>query len=203
LANGMVTVEFRQSHGRMLRELIAQTRFEPGADVTCYGGFVKPALTETDSDTHMRHIPLTDYVLEGLPFSNCFPTQPGAVFQLGYSVPLQPRCEDTAWTKIIESNGIGYMANTVTKCPLRRRTRTNVIVCEAMLGRIIPGVPYPSVMVLRASDRGINVGDRIISPYEPWKLKEKFRFVCADQAHYEAAGREQPVEDDCESTEAS
>ena len=157
-----------------------------------------PAPPDSDLHTHMRHIPLTDYVLEGLPFSNCFPKEAGAVFQLGYSVPLQPRCEDPAWTKIILSNGIGYMANTVTKCPLHRRTRTNVIVYEAMLGRVIPGVQYPSVMVMRASDQGIDIGDRIISPYEPWKLKEKFAFTCVDHAHYEAAGKELPLEEEDE-----
>jgi hypothetical protein len=158
-----------------------------------------PAPPESDSHTHMRHRPSTDYVLEGLPFANCFPTKLGASFHLGYRGPLQPRCEDPAWTKIIASNGIGYMCNTVTKCPLRRRARPNVTVCEAMLGRVIPGVLYPSVLVLRASDGGIDIGDRIISPYEPWKLKEKFAFTCADQAHYRAAGRAIPSEEEYES----
>jgi hypothetical protein len=193
LQNGKVSVEFRQSHGRMLRELIARVKFKPGADVTCYGGFVAPSTQETDKDTHMRHIPLSNYILAGRPFSNCFPTALGSEFQLGYNVSLQPRCEDPAWTKVIRSNGIGYMSNTVTKCPLRRRARTNVTVCEATLGRHIPGVPYNSIMIIRANSNGIEIGDRIISPYEPWKLKEKFQFVCVDQAHYAAAGRTQRV----------
>jgi hypothetical protein len=108
-----------------------------------------------------------------------------------------PVVKDPAWTRIIVSNGIGYMANTVTKWPLRERTHSNVTVCEASLGRNIPGVPYNSVIVIRANDKGIDIGDRIISPYEPWKLKKKFAFACVDQAHYEAAGREQPLEDEC------
>ncbi len=58
-----------------------------------------------------------------------------------------------------------------------------------MLGTTIPGVPYPSVLVLRASLGGIDIGEKIISPYESWKLTRKFQFKCIDKEHYEAAGR--------------
>jgi hypothetical protein len=192
LANGKLAVELCPSHGRMLRELVAKVRFEAGDDVCCYGGFVTLAPEEADSDTHMRHIPSTNYVLDGLPFSKCFPTRLGGVFELGYQVPLHPRCVTPAWEKVIETSGIGYIANTITKCPLGR-TRPNVIVCEAMLGRTIPGVPYPSIMTLRASTGGIDVGERIISQYESWKQTKKFEFVCVDEAHYRAAGRVQQL----------
>ncbi len=100
-----------------------------------------------------------------------------------------PRCDDPAWAKVISSSGIGYMANTTTQCPLQTRSRANVTVCEAMLGRAIPGVPYPSVSVFRASVGGIDIGEKIISPYESWQLTSKFQFQCIDKDHYEAAGR--------------
>lgn len=194
LANGKVAVEVRWTHGRKLRELIAKVRFEPNEDVSCYGGFLQQAPSETDRHTHMRHVPLTDYVLEGQPFAGCFPVEEGFTkFTLG--VPLSPRCGDPAWDQVITSNGIGYMANTVTKCPLRSRSRTNVTVCEAQLGRAVPGVPYSSVLVLRASDGGIDIGQPVISPYEPWKLKKTFEFKCADAEHYRAAGHVQADSD--------
>jgi hypothetical protein len=196
LHNGKVTIELRKSHGRMLRELIARVRFEPGDDVTCYGGFVMPAPPPSDEHTHMRHIPSTDYVLEGLPFSNCFPETMGAVCHLGYRIPLKPSCVDPDWTKMIATSGIGYMANTVTKCPLGGRARPNVRVCEARLGRVIEGVPYDSVMLLRASNNGIDIGDRIISPYEPWNLKKMWSWECVDPMHYAASGREKPINSD-------
>ena len=196
LENGKVTIEMRRSHGRMLRELIARVRFEPGDDVTCYGGFVVPVPPQSDEHTHMRNLPSTDFVLEGLPFSTCFPQTGGAVSHLGFQVPLKPSCVDPAWTNIIASNGIGYMANTVTNCPLDRRARPNVVVCEARLGRVIEGVPYDSVIVLRASNNGIDIGDRIISPYEPWHLKKMWSWACVDPLHYAAAGREQPTNSD-------
>lgn len=198
LDNGQLSVEVRWSHGRMLRELIAKARFEQGEIVSCYGGFVTPAPLETNLHTHMRHIPLTDYVLEGLPFADCFPVKLGAMFKLGYNVALRPRCKNPAWDKVITSSGVGYMANTVTRCPLFTRTRPNVTVSEAMLGRIIPGVPYSSVIVLRASEGGIDIEEPIISPYEPWKLKKKFEFKCVDEEHYKAAGRVQTLDSDSE-----
>ena len=190
LRNGKLAVEFRQSHGRMLRELIAKVRFEAGDDVSCYGGFLMPApKKEKDSDTHMRRIPSSNFVLEGLQFSECVPTTLGGVYQLGYHLALHPRCEAPAWQEVITTSGLGYMANTVTKCPLSR-TRPNVVVCEAMLGRTIPGVPYPSGMVIRAGTGGIDIGQPVISPaYEHWKLTAKFQFTCVEETHYKAAGR--------------
>jgi hypothetical protein len=202
LENRKLAVEVHWSHGVLLRELIAQVRFEHKDVVTCYGGFAEKAPVVKKSDvnmhTHMRQIPGTDYVLEGEPFSNCFPVKQGAMFDLGYSVPLRPQCADPRWAKVIASSGLGYMANTVTRCPLILRTRTNVTVCDAVLGRSIPGVPYDSVVYLKASAGGINPGEPIISPYEPWKLKEKFKFKCNDSAHYEASGRVQSSEDESE-----
>lgn len=200
LDNGKVAVEVHWSHGVQLRELIAVTRFEPNDVVTCYGGLVEkaPVVKNPDGHTHTRQIPGTDYVLEGEPFSNCFPVKQGAMFALGYSVSLRPQCADPRWAKVIASSGIGYMANTVTRCPLSSRTRTNVTVCSDILGRTIPGVPYDSVLYLQASARGIDAGERIISPYEPWKLKEKFTFKCSDNAHYKAAGRVPSSGDDSE-----
>lgn len=195
LKNGKVSVDRRCSHGIRLRELVARIRFEAGDVVTCYGGLVKAAPSETDSDTHMRHIPLSDHVLDGLPFSNCFPEKIGSVLDHANTVSLQPRCQDPEWEKIIVSNGVGYMANTVTWCPLRVRARANVVVCEEILGREIPGVPYSSILVLRASTGGIDSDESIISPYEPWKLKQKFQFKCMEEAHYKAAGKEFITED--------
>ena len=189
LANGKVHVKVRMSHGRVLRELVAGKRFEPGEDVTCYGGWLLPAPRETDKHTYMRHIPLTDYVLDGLEFSNQFPSEGGAGLRLGYSVALRPTCEDRAWEDVIASTGIGYMANTTTACPQQQRARPNVTICQAMLGRLVTGVPYPSVVVLRASANGIDEGDAIISPYEAYKLTGKFAFKCMDRNHYAMAGR--------------
>ena len=195
LSNGKLAVEFHKSHGLVLRELIAKVRFETGDDVTCYGGFLMSApKKEKDSDTHMRHIPTSNFVLEGRQFSECFPTTVGGVFQLGFQVSLHPRCGTTAWEEVIATNGLGYMANTVTKCPLSR-SRPNVVVCEAMLGRTIPGVPYPSIMILRAGAGGIDIGQPIISPYEPWKLTKKFQFKCLEEAHYRAAGHVQQLDE--------
>jgi hypothetical protein len=189
LANGKVAVEFHPSHGLMLRELIAKVRFDPGDDVTCYGGLLMPApKKEKDSDTHVPSVP---FVLEGLQFSESFPTTLGGMYELGYHVPLRPRCETPAWEAVIATSGLGYMANTVTKCPLSRN-RPNVVVCEAMLGRTIPGIPYPSVMTLRAGATGIDIGQPIISPYEPWQVTKKFQFKCVDEAHYKAAGKVLP-----------
>jgi hypothetical protein len=61
------------------------------------------------------------------------------------------------------------------------------------LRQAIPGVPYPSIMTLRASTGGIDVGERIISQYESWKQTKKFEFRCVDEAHYRAAGRVQQL----------
>jgi hypothetical protein len=202
LDNGKVAVEVRWSHGLQLRELIAVKRFEHEEVVTCYGGFAikAPKVMETKvrMDSHMRQIPGTDYVLEGAPFSDCFPMKQGAMFDLGYSARLRPTCENPEWAKVIASSGIGYMANTVTKCPLRSRTRTNVTMGTAVLGRTVPGVPYDSVLYLSAGVGGIDPGEPIISAYEQWKVKEKFRFTCKDSAHYEAAGRLQSSDEGSE-----
>jgi hypothetical protein len=102
LANGKVAVEVRWTHGRKLRELIAKVRFEPNEDVSCYGGFLQQAPSETDRHTHMRHVPLTDYVLEGQPFAGCFPVEEGFT-EFTLRVPLSPRCGDPAWDQIIAS----------------------------------------------------------------------------------------------------
>ena len=117
LANGKVQVKVRISHGRVLRELVAGQRFEPGEDVTCYGGWLLPAPSETEKHTYMSHIPGTDYVLDGLEFSNQFPTEGGAGLKLGYAMGLRPKCEDRVWEHVIATSGIGYMANTTTACP--------------------------------------------------------------------------------------
>ena len=91
--------------------------------------------------------------------------------------------------RVIASTGIGYMANTTTAFPQQQRSRPNVTVCHAMLGRLVKGVPYPSVIVLRASAGGIDEGEAVISPYEAWRLTGKFAFKCVDRSHYAMAGR--------------
>ena len=189
LQNGKVRIEQRTSHGVIIRELVAGTRFEPGADVTCYGGFMERKPPEKEEHTHMRGIPSSDYVLNGIMFSNCFPTKSGAAFDIGPPVSLTPHCDDARWEEVIASSGIGYMANTVTRCPLHRQTRPNVIKCAAAMHRVIPGVSCDSVMVLRACSKGIDIGEAIISPYEGKKSKDKFQFDCEDPVHWAAAGR--------------
>jgi hypothetical protein len=192
IQNGKVSIQLRMSHGVVIRELIARIRFQPRDDVTCYGGFVEKQPPEGEEDTHMRRIPLTNYVLNGIAFSGCFPSQSGGVFRVGPGVSLKPQCADPQWEKVIVSCGLGYMANTVTKCPLYRQTIPNVSVCEAALERNIVGVSYASVLVLRACSNGIDIGEPIISPYEGKQSKKKFRFICADPEHYATAGRTPP-----------
>jgi hypothetical protein len=128
----------------------------------------------------------------GITFSGCFHTKPDAVFKIGHRVSLTPQCEDHRWEEMIASCGIGYMVNTVTKCPLHRQTRPTVTVCEAPLLREIPGVSYDSVLVLRAGSNGIVIGEPIISLYEGKKSKAKFQFICTDPVHYATVGRNQP-----------
>ena len=190
LSNGQLQVQMRDCHGVRLRELIPMRGYKPGAIVTCYGGFVGLAPPKGEHHTHMRQIPTTNYVLDGEEFSDCFPFQNGAVFGLGHTLAMTPRCENRAWEDIIRSTGLGYMANTITKCPLQRRARTNVTVHTAVLGRSIPGVPYSTVVYLRAGTNGIQPQEPIISPYEGCQSKQAFQFICADEDHYHAAGRE-------------
>jgi hypothetical protein len=198
LTNGKVAIQFRESHGKPLRELVAKKRFNEGDDVTCYGGFVGLAPMEKQDHTHMRSIPLSDYVLCGQAMSDCFPGEPCALYSIGHIIALSPHCQNPDWAVQIASSGIGYMANTVTKCPIQRRARPNVTVCSAMLGRHIPGVPYHVVMVLRASAGGIDIDEPIISPYEAYKLKDKFVFECGDKSHYHVAGK---IQDMCDIVE--
>jgi hypothetical protein len=193
LANGKVGVMFKTSHGHCIRELVARVKFHRGEVVTCYGGFLERVPgPETDEHwlTHMRHIPLNDHVLNGLEFSNTFPASNSIVLgKLGYREWLHPRGVGPEWIRIIESSGLGYMANTVTKCPMTR-TRPNVIVDELILGRVVEGVPYSAVLVLRAGDQDIQVDQTIVSPYEAWKQNQLFEFKCADEWHYIAAGKD-------------
>jgi hypothetical protein len=191
--NGKIAITWRKSHGVMLRELITLIRFEAGDCVTCYGGFVEPAPGESEHHTHMRHIPSSEYVLNGLPFANGFSTQPGAVSGLGYRVCLSPHCGDSQWDRVIATSGAGYMANTVTQCPQYRRGRPNVTVCEAMLGRVVPGVTYSGVLFLRASAGGIDANQPIISPYEAHQSNANFLFKCMDTDHYDVAGYDHPT----------
>ena len=102
---------------------------------------------------------------------------------------LTPQCEDQRWEAVIASSGIGYMANTVTRCPLLRQTRPNVVVHEVAMYRVIAGVSYSSVLVLRGASQGIDIGEPIISPYEGYQSKAKFKFHCKDPLHWAAAGR--------------
>jgi hypothetical protein len=204
LSNGQVEIQFRESHGAVLRELISMFGYKPKEIVTCYGGFLGEAPPKDEDHNHMRHIPTTNYVLDGEEFSGCFPFEYGGVFTMGRTVAMTPRCDDKAWEEVISGNGIGYMANTATKCPLQHRSRTNVTVHTAILGRRIPGVPYSSVVYLRAGANGIQPREPIISPYEGCQNNKKFRFVCSDAQHYESAGRVYvPVEDVASGDDAS
>jgi hypothetical protein len=191
LENGKVRVYFRRSHGVTLRELIAMVTFEHHDCVTCYGGFEEPApASKLDGNNHMRHIPCTRRVLNGLPFADCFPTVPGVMFDLGLDAPLRPRCDNPAWSHMIRTSGIGYMANTVTKCPMRLQPRPNVTIQSRSSYRQIDGVSCGSVLYLECGVRGIAVGDPIVSPYEGWAGNPEFRFECVDQDHYARAGLE-------------
>ena len=192
LANGKVYVTIRESHGTSLRELVAGVRFDPGEAVTLYGGLLEPGRKETVVDTHARHIPLMDCVLNGKDFANAFPSSERWHFNGGHTVKLKPHCANKHWDKVICTTGIGYMANTVTKCPLYQQLRPNVVVAEMMLGRVIVGVPYTSILVLVAGQAGIEAGDRIISLYEHGSQKEKFKFRCVDPIHYITAGQPLP-----------
>jgi hypothetical protein len=194
LDNSKVVVQIRKCHGVPLRELVAGIRFEQGDDVTLYGGFLEVAVKETNEHTHTRHIPGEHHVLNGQDFANCFPTGAGGLYNLGLHESLTPRCVSKDWECVIRTTGVGYMANTVTRCPLYRRLRPNVVVSELPLGRTIPGIPYSSLLVLQAGSGGIDVGDPIISTYEQYQLKEKFQFKCSDPSHYLAAGRAMPTE---------
>jgi hypothetical protein len=188
LDNGKLRVYFQKSHGVLVRELIAMVRFEPHSVVTCYGGFVELAPSEEACHTHMRHIPETKRVLNGVEFASRFPCKPGVMFELGRGLPLRPVCANADWSTVIRTTGLGYMANTVTKCPLQR-TRPNVTIQCKPVGRYIKNVPHgSSVVYLVAASKGIAVGDAVISPYEACVQTAKFRFNCADPAHYKAAG---------------
>jgi hypothetical protein len=203
LLNGKVQVVSHWSHGQELRDLIAGVKFLPLEDVTCYGGQLGLAPPKNDGHTHMRHVPLSDYVLDGIEFSRTFPvaTTHGVGNKYGFMVPLQPQCVNPVWSDMIASSGIGYMANTHTICPLERRSRNNVTIHAVPLGRNIPDVMYSSVVVLRACSKGIAKGARILSPYEPWKLQEKWKYRCMSAAHYNAAGHSMPITDDTDQTD--
>ena len=138
----------------------------------------------------MRHIPCTKRVLNGLPFADCFPSVPGVMFDLGLDVPLSPRCDNPAWSHMIRTSGIGYMANTVTKCPMRLRPRPNVTIESRTFHRHIDGVSSGSVLYLACGARGIAVGETIVSPYEGCAGNPAFRFKCVDKGHYARAGQE-------------
>ena len=51
IENGKVAVQFRQWHGRIVRQLVAMIDFAPHSDVTCYGGLVQAPANKADS-TH-------------------------------------------------------------------------------------------------------------------------------------------------------
>ena len=187
LANGMVRLVKRRSHGRDIRELVAGVVFEAGDDVTCYGGMVskQPSIMTAQSklqQTHVRNIPSSDYVLDGLEFSKCVPDEP---YPVENDKLLFPDCNDKRWTNVLLNTGVGYMANTVTKCPLNPRERPNVVIYEAVLHRSIQGVPYDSVILLRAASRGIAKEEKIISPYEGYKNDPDFHHDCVDDEHHD------------------
>ena len=194
LANGKVSVQVRHSHGRALRELVTEVDFQSGDVVTCYGGFAcRAPVDEKDEHTHMRHIPSSDLVLNGLPFANTFPDDHSTTQRLGWMVPLKPRSGDKKWDKVISDTEIGYMANSVTSCPLSNREYPNVTVATGMLGRSITDVAYEDVVYLLASKDGIKKGETVVSPYESRQQTEKFQFKCADVSHYRAAGQLPPA----------
>ena len=193
LMNRKLEVHVLKSHGMYLRELVAAVDFAEGEVVSCYGGWARPAPPEGAEHTHMRHIALSDYVLDGEEFSNAFPAaqqSPSAwgEYDISYSTPMAPCLEDVRWSRVIVGTGIGYMANTVTKCLLHRRQRPNVIVDDAIVGRRIPGVPYSSIVFLKSAQGGIRAREPVISPYEAWKGTKKFTFHCSDRDHHAAAG---------------
>jgi hypothetical protein len=187
LANGKVFVRFGRSHGHDLNALIAGVDFFHHDVVTIYGGAACLAPEEKAEDTHMRHIRLSDYVLNGLAFASAFPKEFSPDGQT-----MGPRGLNEEWTRLIETSGIGYMANTRTRCPLANQPRANVYVDTCILGRVIPGVPYTDLVMLRATKSGIRKGHPVISLYESSSQTAKFRFECADRQHYLDAGKEPP-----------
>ena len=189
LANGKVCVRFRRSHGHNLNELIAGVDFVHHDVVTIYGGEACQAQEETEDDTHMRRLRLSGYVLDGLAFANTFPKQPITDGQT-----LRPTGLIDQWTRLIETSGIGYMASSRTQCPLPNQPRTNVYVDTCILSRVIPGVPYTDLIMLRAAKGGIRKGQPVISPYESKAQTPKFIFHCADLQHYHDAGKGPPRE---------
>jgi hypothetical protein len=192
ILNGKVSVQVRHDHGRAVRELVCLKDVPPLEVVTCYGGFVGLAPAEKDEHTHMRHIPASGYVMDGDAFSSTMPEGNSAVSKLGVKIPLYPRCDDEKWASVVAGSGIGYMANTVTKCPLQGQKGYNVTVHAYTLGRVVPGVVQSDVLVLQACIHGLKAGDCVISPYESYRQTKKFQFVCADLMHYRAAGATPP-----------
>ena len=199
LENGKVAVQRRRHHGPFVRHLIAMVDFNPDSVVTCYGGFLEAAPRtkgQTNAKTHMRRIPASDFVLNGWAFSETFPSSSCGMQTLGYNVNMCPEHDDPEWVRIIRTTGLGYMANTKTICPMKVGNGTNVTIGEAKLGRVIPGIPYSSIMVLKACAAGIKTGDPIISPYRSYALKDKFWFKCIDRGHYYWSGREHTFPND-------
>ena len=201
LSNGKLQLQKRVSHGVAIRELIAMQDFPHGQIVTCYGGLLELAPTDK-KQTHMRCIPATNYVLNGVEFSKCFPCEHGAELALGVYVSMLPRCQTVGWATVICTTGLGYMANAVTRCPLQGRVCPNVTVHRSTLGREVPGVPYSDVLYFRAALHGIRRGQPVISPYEACRSNPDLQFTCCDPAHYRAAGRQMmPLEEVCSVSE--
>ena len=192
ILNGKVSVQVRHAHGRAVRELVCLEDVPPLGVVTCYGGFVGLAPDEKDEHTHMRHLPASDYVMDGDAFSSTIPEGNSAASKFGVEIPLFPCCDNEQWAFVVASSGIGYMANTMTKCPLQGQKRYNVTVHAYTLGRVVPGVVQSDVLVLQACSDGLKAGDCVVSPYESYRQTKKFEFVCDDLMHYRAAGATPP-----------
>ena len=190
--DGNLYVAWEKRHGIWLLGLYSTQDIEGNRDVTCYGGVRRPKpAQELDTDTHMRCVPGEDFVMDGKEFAACFQGPRSPLCEFGGLIPVLPRCGSRGWREVIRSSGIGYMANTVTKCP-RVLERPNVFTAYVPLGRTIPGVPYTSLMVLRAGVHGIRAGEPIVSVYVWACQKAKFTFACKDRGCYAASSKPYP-----------
>ena len=194
--DGDLYVAWEERHGTWLLGLYSKLDIGGKQDVTCYGGVWRPRpAVELDTDTHMRCVPGEDFVMDGKEFAECFQGPRSPLCRLGRLVPVVPHREGSGWAEVISSSGIGYMANTVTKCP-RVIERPNVNITHVPLGRTIPGVPYTTLMVLTTGVNGIKAGEPIVSIYVWACQKKKFQFECRDRWCYAAVNKPYPVDND-------
>jgi transposase-like protein len=165
LANERVFVAISDVCESPILGLFANVDFKRGDVVTCYGGRLRSSndahQEEEDHKTHVRRIPGSIFVRDGLEFSRYFKRDSVSEMKSELDLPASARvhrevtgCERDVWERI-QQEGVGYMANTDEKSKLNVKVKS--------LKPTNSGV-YPEILTYVAT-RDIKQYEEILAPY--------------------------------------